>query len=88
MKINFKNIITLITITLISCIVYALLLHFLSSWIDDYDDLTTHLIVFGLLPLYVAIIIFGSMFFGIGINLGIQKLLSMNKNKNFNPDLS
>lgn len=82
-KIASQNIAVLITLTVVFYAVYALLLQdtFLNTSISSiiarsHDlELRTHLIVLGLLPIYIATVVFGSAMLGIYIGSWVKQIM-------------
>lgn len=82
-KISY-NLITIITLIVVSCMAYSLLLHenFLHASIASilsrahHLELKQHLIVLAFIPIYIAVVIFGSFLLGIYLSSTFKQFIS------------
>ncbi|VVC76809.1 hypothetical protein AQUSIP_21360 [Aquicella siphonis] len=85
-KILSTNLATLISLTVVFYTSYYLLVqdNFLHTSISSiihrahHLEIKSHLIVLGLLPIYIAMVIFGSAMLGMYIGSAVQNILSRN----------
>lgn len=79
-----SNMVTLVTLTIVVYVSYFMLIqdNFLHTSIDNIIQNThqldpkTHLIVLGLLPIYIATVIFGSTIIGLYSGIAMQQILN------------
>lgn len=90
-KVSSLSVSTFITLTIVVYVVYYLLLqdNFLHISISSIIDRTHHLrdkghlIVLGLLPIYIATMVFGSILLGVYLGSSLQQFFSRSTNKKF-----